>query len=164
MRRGQAITITALAVVLAGSVSTVTPAAAQQDARCTVEVHDIVVDPGLSTEPNSGVFHTHTEKGTIDCGGGRTGTIGIDGRYGTADPDSCQAGGEGWGVFSVTLGRERFKDTFTFKFGPNTEGTDAGEIRGERLTGRYTFTGDEGDCVSAPITKGSAKAVLTYKG
>ena len=77
---------------------------------------------GLSTEGNSGVFHTHTESGRIDCGQGRTGTIGVDGRYGTAGPASCQQGGEGWGVFSVTLSNRQFKDAFTFRFGRHRKG------------------------------------------
>ena len=135
-----------------------TPAQAE-DASCSIEIPDLLVDPGLSTEPNSGVFHTHTENGRIDCGQGRTGTIGVDGRYGTAGPASCQQGGEGWGVFSVTLGDRRFKDAFTFRFGQTSKGVLAGEVSGERIAGQYTFTGTEGNCATSPITKGAVKFI-----
>lgn len=151
------------AFVLAAATTTV-PGAQAEDAECNIVVPAVTVEPGLSTEPNSGVFHTHTETGTIDCGDRGKGTIGLDGRYGTKDPDSCQDGGEGWGIFSVSLGDEHWKDTFNVKFGTNTEGTDAGQIDGERLSGKYTFTGTEGNCVTAPITKGDIRFAATLKG
>lgn len=154
-RPGGLVTLIALAL----SAAVVPHAEAAGALECNITIPGITVDPGLSTEPNSGVFHTHTEKGTIDCGDGGQGTIGLDGRYGTADPDSCQGGGEGWGVFSITLNGEQFKDTASFKFGTNTDGTDTGQIDGERLSGTYTFTGDEGNCVTSPITVGTVKMV-----
>ena len=60
-------------------------------------------------------------------------------------------------------GQDEIRDTFTVKFGPNTEGTDAGHFEGEHLSGKYTFTGTEGNCVTAPITKGDLSFFGTYK-
>jgi hypothetical protein len=40
----------------------------------------------------------------------------------------------------------------------------AGEVAGERISGKYTFTGTQGNCVSAPITKGAVKLLATLKG
>lgn len=156
MQRNRVLSATFAFLVLAGTAAT-TSAGAAESARCAIEIPDLVLDPGLATEPNSGVFGTTTETGTIDCGRNRRGTIGVDGRYGTKGPASCQSGGEGWAVLSVTLGNERFKDPITFTFGATSDSVLAGEATGRRISGRYTFTGTEGNCATAPITKGTVK-------
>jgi hypothetical protein len=156
--------LSAAAILLLALLAPVTPAGGEQATQCTVVIPAVAVEPGLSTEPNSGVFYSDGETGTIDCGDEK-GTIGIvRGRYGTTDPDSCQDGGEFWGVFSYRLGGQAIRDSFTGDYGPNTERRDAGRIQGERLSGTYSFTGTEGNCVTAPITRGDIRMKATYKG
>ena len=96
-------------VLLIAALSTLvfspSPAGGAEETECKGVLKDIVVSPGLSTEPNSGVYHSSQKTGTIECGDLK-GTFGIDGRYGTADPDSCQSGGEGW-ASSCTRSRAR---------------------------------------------------------
>ena len=68
----------------------------------------MAVSPGMSQEPTSG---THAgREGTEHCTGALNGadpaadpTLEWDGRYGTADPDTCASGGEGWGVAYHTV-------------------------------------------------------------
>ena len=119
---------------------------------------------GLSTEGNSGVFHTHTESGRIDCGQGRTGTIGVDGRYGTAGPASCQQGGEGWGVFSVTLSNRQFKDAFTVPVRPTPARGCPGR-RGDRRTDRREvhLHRDRGELRDVTHHQGSRQVHLRHR-
>ena len=141
-----------VAAVLAASAGAAVPAVAQGEEQCRWEI-DITLSPGLSAEPTSGVFHSGGETGPITCGN-RTGKIGNDGRYGTAGPVTCTSGGEGWGVLSYTFPEGNTKDTFTVKFGAISEGQMSSTFEGEHLSGRVTFTPTEGDCVSAPVTRG----------
>lgn len=153
----------AAVVLLAATTLTIAPATAAEEVSCTVDLPGVVVDPGLSTEPNSGVYFTDGETGTIDCGE-RKGTIGVvRGRYGVEDPDSCQEGGEFWGVFSYTFDGETTYDAFNGEFGPNTDAKHPGRLEGEHLSGPYTFTGTEGNCVTAPITVGKLNMVAKYR-
>jgi hypothetical protein len=110
------------------------------------------------------VLHTGGESGKLDCGSGGTGTIGIDGRYGTGDPVTCASGGEGWGVFSYTYGGKTIKDTLTFDFGGISGGVVSGRIFGEHYSGTFTSTPTEGDCVTAPVTKADVKTDGIIKG
>jgi hypothetical protein len=71
-------------------------------------VHEPALDPGLSIQPSSGIATIRGE--TMQCHGavnGRlptgVGTYEEDFRYGTKDPDTCQEGGEGEGVFRSTI-------------------------------------------------------------
>src|ERR1051325_9165093 len=94
---------------------------------CTFE-GDVTASPGLTTSPSSGTDTTNGETGTIACDGrvnGRQptgqGTWGLEGRYGTKDPDTCQSGGEGDAVMPITIptssGPEHIKNTFTYEYG-----------------------------------------------
>ncbi len=139
-------------------------AGAEQEMSCTAE-YSVTLSPGLGPEPVSdGVFHSAGETGTIDCGSGGTGTIGIDGRYATGGPATCTSGGEGWGVFSYTLGGKTIKDTFTSDFGGISGGYLSGKFVGERFSGTYTLTPTEGDCVTAPVTRADIRTDGTMKG
>src|SRR5437879_9886367 len=69
----------------------------------------IALVPGLSVVPSSGTFSSGGETGTVSCDGPvrgivptGPGTLGVEGRYGTKDPDTC-FGGEGEGRFSFTF-------------------------------------------------------------
>ena len=129
------------------------PVAGADSVSCTAE-GDFTVNPGLSTSPSSGTFTTGGDTGTLDCKGGGKGTIGIDGKYGTKDPDSCSAGGEGIsrGVYKFSDGTE-VTDDVEFTYGPFQGGALGGSFKGERSSGTFEVTSIDGDCVSKPITK-----------
>ncbi len=130
-----------------------TPVAAAESVSCTAE-GNFTVNPGLSTSPSSGTFTTDGDTGTLDCKGGGKGTVGIDGKYGTKDPDSCSAGGEGTstGVYKFSDGSQ-VTDTVEFTYGPFQGGALGGSFKGERSSGTFEVTSVDGDCVSKPITK-----------
>ena len=139
--------------VLAIASVAVVPAVAQQEGtRCTAE-YVANLSPGIGSEPVSGVFHSDGEDGTIDCQG-RKGTLGGDGRYGTKDPDTCTSGGEGWGVNSFTIDGRTVKNTFTMEYGGISGGLVTGRFEGDRMSGTFTFTPIDGDCVTKPATSG----------
>lgn len=148
-------------IVLAAFAGAAVPAGAQGEVQCRWEI-DIALAPGLSVEPSSGVFHSGGETGPITCGD-RTGKIGNDGRYGTAGPVTCTSGGEGWGVLSYTFPDGNTKDTFTVKFGALSQGQMSATFEGEHLSGRVTFTPTEGDCVTAPVTRGRLDGEGVYR-
>ncbi len=149
-----------MAMILMGMTAT---AEAQQGTHCTAEFV-IGLDPGFGSEPTSGVFHSGGETGTITCDGGGKGTAGVDGRYGTKDPDSCSTGGEGWGVQSFTIGSDNIKNTITIEFGGLSGGLVNGKFEGERFSGTFTFTPTKGDCVTGPVTEGTVKLDGTMTG
>src|SRR5438132_6092286 len=104
MRRSAFVAVITLIIGLggAGSVS------AQESTRCTFEF-EVILAPGLSFSGSSGT-HVSGSPGTLDCKGlvnGKqptaTGTLGEEGHYGTANPDTCQAGGEGDGVDTLKV-------------------------------------------------------------
>jgi hypothetical protein len=137
-------------VLVMASVGVVPAAAQQQGTRCAAE-YVVKLSPGLGTEPTSGVFHSDGESGTIDCRG-RRGTFGGDGRYGTKDPMTCTSGGEGWGVHSFTIDGNTIKNTFTMEIGKISDSPTGGRFEGDRLSGTFTVTPVEGDCVTKPAT------------
>jgi hypothetical protein len=139
-------------VLLMASVGVVPAAAQQQGIRCAAD-YVANLSPGIGSEPVSGVFHSDGESGTIDCEG-RKGTFGGDGRYGTKDPVTCTSGGQGWGVNSFTIDGKTVKNTFTMEFGGISGGFVTGRFEGDRMSGTFTFTPIEGDCVSQPATSG----------
>ena len=147
--------LTAIAAVLLSA--PVMPAGAQQQQGipCTAD-YEVSLSPGFGSEPVSGAFHSDGESGTIDCQG-RTGTFGGDGRYGTEEPVTCTSGGDGWGVNSFTLDGETIKNTFTMDFGGISSGLVTGRFQGERMSGTFTFTPTEGDCLKNPATKGRVR-------
>jgi hypothetical protein len=153
-----------VAMALLGSAGVVQPATGVEGTPCTFEFV-IVLDPGLSMEPSTG-RHYSDGLGTIDCDGPvngypatGTGTLGEDGPYGTDDPDSCQAGGEGTGIDYLTIptanGPQKIASEFTVAFGKlsNEGGLFHGEFTGTRFTGKFEFSAVEGDCITAPVTK-----------
>jgi hypothetical protein len=141
------------------------PVSAQESTRCTFEF-EVILSPGLSFSGSSGT-HGSQSPGTLDCKGlvnGKqptaTGTLGEEGNYGTANPATCQAGGEGDGVDTLRVptaaGFETVVSEFTFTFGnkvPTHGGLAAGEFKGTHFTGTFEFTPTEGDCITAPVTK-----------
>lgn len=156
------------ALALFGSVGALQLAAGVEGTPCTFEFV-IVMDPGLSTEGSTG-RHFTDGLGTIDCDrpvnghtATGTGTLGEDGRYGTDDPDSCQAGGEGSGIDYLAIptagGPQKIASEFTVTFGKLSHegGLFHGEFTGTRFTGTFEFMALEGDCVTAPVTKALVK-------
>ena len=164
MMRTKALFVVMLMTLVGGVTVTGESAGAGQEVSCK-GAYTVTLAPGLGTEPVSdAVYHSGGESGKIDCGSAGTGTIGIDGRYGTGDPVNCASGGEGWGVFSYTYGGKTYKDTLTFDYGKIEGGFLSGRIFGERYTGTFTFTATEGDCVSAPVTKANVTTDGKMKG
>ena len=140
-------------VLVMASVGVVPAAAGQHEVRCTAD-YVVALSPGLGAEPSSGVFHSDGESGTIDCQG-RRGTFGGDGRYGTKGPMTCTSGGEGWGVHSFTIDGETIKNSFTMEIGKIPDGL--GRFEGDRLSGTFTVTPVEGDCVTKPASRVRAR-------
>lgn len=161
LRRMHSFLIVAVIVGLTAPGSS--PARAGDDVHC-VSVHDAALSPGLSIEGSSG--SAHVSGGTMDCDGpvnGRTptgvGTYSEESRYGTADADTCQDGGEGGGVFEASVptadGDQPLNAAFTFTYGDLTTnpGFVTGEFTGEGVSGTFKITPLEGDCVTRPITR-----------
>ena len=128
-------------------------------------VKDDTLAPGLSIQGSSGTFATPT-LGTFECHGpingkdpSGPGTVSETGHYGTKDPDTCQGGGEGDGVFSLAIptsgGEQKFSAAFTFTYGDLSTkgGIVSGKFQGEGISGTFEVTPTEGDCVVKPITK-----------
>jgi hypothetical protein len=161
--------------VLIGTVAVVLPApagvSAQQNTACeaTVDVH---FSPGLSSTPSSGTFTSRGETGTVRCDGpvnGRrptgSGTFGVSGHYGTRDGDTCASGGEGDAVQGWTIptddGDEKIADQQTFTYGALSGGsTFGGEFKGERYSGTFEVTPQDGDCFTRPLT--TVRAVVRW--
>ena len=160
--------------VLALALLTPAGVSAQQATRCMATV-DLELSPGLSNEPSSGTFTSNGETGEVECEGpvnGKEptgkGTWGVDGHYGTEDPDACTTGGEGDAMQSSTVptkdGEEKVTNNATFTFGAlQGGGTFGGEFTGDNAEGTFEVTPKEGDCVSAPITKITVTLDYTLK-
>lgn len=151
----------------------VPPARAADEVHC-VSVHDATITPGLSVQPSSGT--ATIRGGSMECHGpvnGQTPT-GIGGyeedfRYGTKDPDTCQQGGEGEGVFRAfvptTGGEQRLDAPFTLTYGDlssSNPGSVTAEFQGEGVHGTAVVTPTEGDCVVRPITRVRVKAEFYF--
>jgi hypothetical protein len=134
--------------------------------RCTFTT-PIALLPGLSVVPTSGTFSSGGENGRVSCDGPvrgivptGEGTLGVEGRYGTDDPDTC-FGGEGEGRFSFTFptatGVGRRSNVFTFSFslfGLSTGGSSGNGFSGDGFGGGFDeVRPEEGDCVLRPVTK-----------
>ncbi len=153
-----------------------TATAAGGGTQCTWEF-DVVGSPGLSTSPSSGTVVTNGETGTATCDGPVNGNkptgpgkSGYDGRYGTKDPDTCQSGGEGAGIFSITIptstGDQHVKDTDNaYTYGGFKAGSPfSGEFKGRRMSGTFDVQPLDGDCASKPVTKFRVKGKITLDG
>jgi hypothetical protein len=157
--------LVAFALTLSGSVTPAIRATAQQSTHCSF-VKEVVLSPGFSMAPTSGVFTTNGEQGTIECDGpvdGKppvgVGSIGTEGRYGTEGPDTCTSGTEGEGVDSVTIptadGPVKLLGEYTFTGGDPPKkghGLISGRFEGKRFSGTFEATPLKGDCVTSPIT------------
>jgi len=141
------------------------PAQARDEVHC-VNAHEVLLSPGLSVQASTGSFTAPVVK-TMECQGpinGRTptgvGSYGEEpGRYGTKDPDSCQDGGEGDGVFFASIptsdGDLELRAPYTFTFGDLTSnpGFVSGEFRGDGVRGTFKIRPLEGDCLTSPVTR-----------
>jgi hypothetical protein len=148
------------------------PVGAADEVHC-VSLHEAVIAPGLSIQPSSGT--ATIRGGTMECHGpvnGHTPT-GIGGyeedfRYGTKDPDTCQQGGEGEGVWRAFVptnaGEQRLDAPFTLTYGDLTSnpGSVTAEFQGEGVHGTASVTPVEGDCVVEPITRVRVKAEFYF--
>jgi hypothetical protein len=154
---------TSLLIVLAlmALVAPGSPARAGDETHC-VSAHDGTISPGLSIEPSSG---TGRLSGDMQCHGpvnGQmptgVGTYSEEARYGTEDPDTCQDGGEGTGVFVTHIptagGDQVFTLPCTFVYGDLTTnpGAVTGTFVGDGVRGTFKITPTKGDCVTAPVT------------
>jgi hypothetical protein len=122
----------------------------------------IALEPGLSVVPSAGTFSSGGETGTVTCDGPvrgivptGPGTLGVDGRYGTKDPDTCFAG-EGEGRFSFTFptasGTGKRSNVFTFSF--SLVGLSPSGFSGDGFGGGFdNVEPEEGDCIVRPVTK-----------
>ena len=156
----------AVALAMVGMVFPIgRPARAGDEVHC-VNVHEVVLTPGLSIHGSAGSFTVPVAK-TMECDGpinGRTptgvGSYGEEpGRYGTDDPDTCQDGGEGHGVFFATIptadGNEEIRAPYTFTMGDLTSnpGFVSGEFKGDGVRGSFKARPLDGDCVTRPVTR-----------
>jgi hypothetical protein len=136
-------------------------ASAAHKTNCTFE-STITLQPGLSVIPSSGTFTSGGETGTVACDGPvrgiiptGPGTLGVDGHYGTKDPDTCFAG-EGDGRFHFTFptatGQGKRSNVFTFSFSPI--GLSRSGFTGDGFGGGFDeVRPEEGDCFVHPVTK-----------
>jgi hypothetical protein len=169
MRRTALLTAVAGLSLLAGPTG-VHSATAQDPTACKF-VMDVTLSPGLSFQAGSGTFTSGGPTGsTLDCtgpvDGGQptgTGTSAMDGRYGVAHPNGCDAAvrgdGDGTGVQVLAIptagGSRKVTNSFTFTYGghlPMHGGFVAGMFKGDRMSGTFEFTPRDGSCV-APVTK-----------
>jgi hypothetical protein len=147
-----------LAVLIPG------PTAQGDDEVHCSNVHELTLSPGLSIQPTAGTFKEVS--GQMDCRGminGRTptgpGSYSDSGRYGTTDPDTCQNGGEGDGVFSSTIptndGTMVLTGPYTYTYGDYSAnpGYVSGKFSGNGVHGTFKVRPLEGDCITKPITR-----------
>jgi hypothetical protein len=153
-----------ITLVLVSALATpAAPARAAGGTQCTFET-DIVAAPGLGTSSSSGTVNSEKD-GTFACDGSVNGkqptgqgTSNFAGRYGTKDGDTCQSGGEGDGVFTLTIpssgGTEQIKNTETYAYGAFKAGSAfSGTFQGDRMSGTFEVQPTDGDCASKPVTK-----------
>lgn len=144
-------------------VASLSPAGATEGFHCK-SIHDVDLSPGLSIRPSSGTVKSQGY--TIECHGRvkghdptGPGPYYEEGRYGIKDPDTCQDGGEGDGVFSFTIpttdGEQKLTGAFTFTYGdPSTKGGLVhGEFEGDDFRGTLEVTPLRGNCVTEPVTR-----------
>ena len=163
IRRLTTIALPILTVMALGTTATGPPARAASGTACTFE-DDVVASPGLTTQGSSGSVASEKE-GKAACDGpvngkqpSGPGTYSFKGRYGTKDPDTCQAGGEGDGVATwvipTSTGYERVEVKLTYTYGAFKAGAPfSGEFKGDRMSGTFEVQPTDGDCASKPVTK-----------
>ena len=152
----------AVAAVAAFMATTASPGSASgPKTQCTF-TSTITLQPGLSVVPSTGTFSSGGETGTVTCDGPvrgivptGPGTLGVDGRYGTKDPDTC-FGGEGDGRFHFTFptatGQGKRSNVFTFSF--SLIGLSRSGFTGDGFGGGFDeVQPEDGDCLDRPVTK-----------
>jgi hypothetical protein len=150
-------------VLLAGGWLGVPAPAARADPKTTCTFTSAIsLQPGLAVVPSSGVFTSGGETGTVSCDGPvrgivptGPGTLGVEGRYGTKDPDTCFTG-EGEGRFSFTFptaaGPGKRSNVFTFSF--SLVGLSGSNFSGDGFGGGFDeVRPEEGDCLVRPVTR-----------
>jgi len=174
VRRLTAMALPVVSLIALSSTTTGPPAGAAEGTKCTFEF-EAVASPGLNTQGSSGTVRTEKD-GTIACDGpvggkqpAGPGRTSYDGRYGTKDPDTCQTGGEGAGVMSMTIptsdGQVKIDDKQTFAYGAFKAGTAfSGEFTGEHMSGTFEVQPLDGDCASKPVTRYQVKGKGILKG
>jgi hypothetical protein len=174
IRRLTATALPIITVLALGTIATGPAGGAASGTSCTFEV-DVVASPGLSTSGSSGTVGSEKD-GTAACNGpvngkqpSGPGTVGFKGRYGTKDPDTCQAGGEGDGVLTLTIptsdGSQKIDNKETYTYGAFKAGTAfSGEFKGDRMSGTFEVQPIDGDCASKPVTKFRVKGKGTLTG
>jgi hypothetical protein len=170
-------TVSCMTLGLLLSFVPIAPSRADSETKC-IWAHDVFASPGLSTSPSSGSWGSRGpegETGTITCDGpvnGKRptgpGVLEARGRYGTQDGDTCQSGGEGDGLWSLTFptadGPVYFVDPFTLRYGAFSTGAPFRvEFRGDRMNGSGEVQSFEGDCAANAVTKYHAKGEATLK-
>jgi hypothetical protein len=156
----------ALPALIWASVGHAPKAAATAATPCTF-AFDVVISPGLSPQPSSGTFTSNGQTGTITCNGPVNGSqptgpgkFGITGRYGIkGGGDTCQSGGTGDGVDTITMPTAGEDQTvpnhFTMTYGAlKGGGLVSGTFTGDRFSGTFNVQLTPGDCVTQPFTKG----------
>jgi hypothetical protein len=159
---GRWLRISAVVLAVGGWLGLPLPAAgAESKTNCTF-TSTIVLEPGLSVVPSAGTFTSGGETGTVTCDGPvrgivptGPGTLGVVGRYGTKDPDTCFTG-EGDGRFSFTFptaaGSGKRSNVFTFSF--SLIGLSGSGFSGDGFGGGFDeVEPEEGDCLVHPVTK-----------
>ena len=148
-------------VVAAGVVLPAPIAHAAEKTNCSF-TSAIALAPGLSVVPSAGTFSSGGETGSVTCDGPvrgivptGPGTLGVEGRYGTKDPDTCFAG-DGEGRFSFTFptasGPGKRSNVFTFSF--SLIGLSDSGFSGDGFGGGFDeVEPEEGDCLLRPVTK-----------
>jgi hypothetical protein len=163
------VTKAVLAVLLLAATVAAHPASAEESpTHCTFSLV-VSLSPGLSFVPSSGEFTSGGQTGTVTCDGivrgvqpTGPGTLGVTGRYGTQDPDTC-LDGEGEGRFSFTFptaeGEGKRSNNFSFSFGlvGALVGGPPGEFSGNGFSGTIDVQPEEGNCFVTPVTKVSIR-------
>ena len=166
--------VSTLALLCASATAAAPASSAAAGTPCTFE-YDAIASPGLSSSPSSGTVTTNGETGTATCNGpvnGKEptgpGKIGSDGRYGIKSGATCQSGGDGAGTTTFTIptssGDEHVTIRYTATFGGLKNGVFSGQYEGDRMSGTYDATPQDGDCVSRPVTKFHVKGKGTLTG
>src|SRR5689334_17127873 len=164
-RRPVSVVTVLVAVLLTGPSGVATAAGAGgstgPQTHCTFS-STITLAPGFSVVPSSGTFTSGGETGTVSCDGPvrgivptGPGALGVVGRYGTKDPDTC-FGGEGEGRFSFTFptatGFGKRSNVLTFSF--SLIGLSRSGCQGDGYAGTFDdVEPQEGDCFVHPVTK-----------
>jgi len=163
IRRLTSIALPIITLTALGTAAPAAPASAASSTSCTFEF-EAIASPGLSTSGSSGTVGTDKD-GTAACDGpvnGKQptgqGSSSYKGNYGTKDPDTCQDGGEGVGVMTLTFptsdGTVKIDDKEAFTYAAFKAGTAfSGEFKGEHMTGTFEVQPIDGDCASKPVTR-----------